>query len=375
MKNVICAAAMAVALPLTFSSAACANAASTPAATTSFDEAARALAESGTLNGAVLVALGDEVVFSEGYGTADPDTGAPFTASTPSRVASITKQFTAATILRLVEQDRLDLDATIGELLPWFPQGPAHAITVSQLLNHSSGLARPAQGDMVETAQTSAKDRIAAFAEMPLQFAPGTQHRYSNSGYAVLGAIIEKVTGLSYAEAVTALVLQPLDLEATMPLADYQARPGLAISAVRDGSALKSDDYRISDRGAPWSAGMMTSTVADLFRWTRALHGGEVFDDAATLQTMLETPGGWEENRAFDNWAYASGLFRARRDNGRAFVFHDGRLGSYLADLRYYPEADLTIAVLETANGDVTATADRLEELAFAKLKNGELVR
>lgn len=332
------------------------------------EAAAAHLAESASLNGALLVAKGDEVLIERGIGIADPRTGTAFTSQTPSRIASLTKQFTAATVLRLVEEDRLALDQTIGDLLAWYPAGPARAVTVRQLLNHSGGLPRPERGDMVEMASTTARDRIEGFAALPLDFESGTRHSYSNSGYTVLGAIIEEITGQSYEEAVTALLLEPNGLSGTTPLRDGETRQRLASGVRLEGGTYVADDYRQSDRGAPWAAGMMTSTVRDLMRWTRSLHGGEVFESPETLMLMTDTPGGWEDNRAFDQWAYASGLFQARRNDGRTFIFHDGRLGSYLADLRYYPAHDLTIVVLETAGGDVTAAADLLEDAAFAML-------
>lgn len=331
-----------------------------------YHQAAVDLARAGDLNGIVLVAQGDEIVFEDAFGVAQLDPTRVLTIENKSRVASVTKQFTAASVLLLAEQGKLSLDDTVGMHLPDYPRPNADRITLRQLLNHSSGLPRPERDTMRETAQTSARDRLANFSTLPLDFTPGTQHQYSNSGYIVLGAIIEEITGETYPDAVRQLILEPVGLEQTIAAYDGTTVDRLASDLQRSNGEFAEDDYRISDRGAPFSAGMIVSTVRDLAKWTRALHAGEVFADSGSYDTMLATPGRWEDNRAFDQWAYASGLFHARRDNGREFVFHDGRLGAYLADLRYYPALDVTIVVLETANGDVTKTADAMEDIAFA---------
>lgn len=337
-----------------------------------FEQAASARHEAGELNGIVLVARGDEVLFRDAFGMADPVSGRELTIGTQSRIASVTKQFTAAAILMLAEENRLSLDDTIGSHLPGYPEPAASRITIRQMLNHSSGLARPEQETARETPQTATQDRLNVFASLPLDFEPGSEHDYSNSGYIVLGAIIEKVTNESFPVALQRLLFDPIGLDHTSAAFDDANVPGLASDLRRSSGRLVEDDYRLSDRGAPFSAGMLVSTVDDLAKWTRALHGGEVFEEPSSYQLMLTTPGGWEENRAFDQWAYASGLFQARRDNGREFIFHDGRLGSYLSDLRYYPALDVTIVVLETAGGDVTSTADALENVAFARFEPTE---
>lgn len=336
------------------------------APTSSYAAVIDRLSDEEEFNGIALVAHGEDILFEEARGLANVDPPRKMTTEHASRIASVTKQFTAATILRLMEQGMLSLDDTVADHLPQFAGLPAEKVTIAQLLNHSGGLPRPERGDTKETFRTSADDRMQGFMRLPLDFAPGTQHSYSNSGYTILGAIIEKTTGKEYAAAVTEILLTPLGLSETAAVPDGAAHPMLASDLSRDTGQLTQDDYRVSDRGAPWSAGMLVSTPRDLLAWTRKLHSGAVFQNSATFELMLMTPGGWEENRAFDNWAYASGLFRVRRDNGRAFWFHDGRLGSYLADVRYYPEEDLTIVVLETANGDVTASANALEDYAFS---------
>lgn len=330
-----------------------------------FEEAASDRKNAGELNGIVLVTRGETVVFRDAFGLANATSGRELTADTKSRVASVTKQFTAAAILLLAEEGRLSLDDTIGSHLPNYPAPQADRITIRQMLNHSSGLPRPERKSAQETPQTSTQDRLEVFASLPLDFEPGSKHAYSNSGYIVLGAIIEKVTGESFPVALEALLFDPIGLRNTRAAFDDTIIPDLASDVRRSNGRLVEDDYRISDRGAPFSAGMLTSTVDDLAKWTRTLHKGEVFENPDSYRLMLATPGGWEENRAFDQWAYASGLFHARRDNGREFIFHDGRLGSYLADLRYYPALDVTVVVLETAGGDVTGTADALEDVAF----------
>lgn len=158
-----------------------------------------------------------ELVFAEGYGIANLETGEPATPETNFRLASVTKQFTAACVLQLVEAGELTLETTLGSLFPEFPDY-ADDITVERLLEHTSGLADyeslypDTQTDQLHDADVV---RLVAAVDSTL-FPPGSRHQYSNSGYAVLATIVEKLSGVSFAEYLQANVFAPLGMDATV---------------------------------------------------------------------------------------------------------------------------------------------------------------
>ena len=180
------------------------------------DSVASAYARRGELSGVVLVADHGAVVYEHAFGDANREWHVPNTVATRFRIASTTKQFTAALVLRLVEQGKLRLDAHIADYLPDYPRPQGQQVTLEQLLTHSSGLPDyphlPRFYEDQAARSHTTPELLALFDSLPLEFTPGSKWSYSNSGYVVLGAIIERVTGTTYAKALRELLLTPLGL-------------------------------------------------------------------------------------------------------------------------------------------------------------------
>ena len=231
--------------------------------------------QTGRFMGAVLVARGDKVIHSAGYGMADLEHDAPNTPHTRFRLGSLSKQFTAAAILQLQDQGQLDIADPISSYLPDYPGG--EQITVRHLLAHTSGIPNfTTFSDLVQIAQQPSTliATMARFADLPLEFAPGSQYSYSNSNYIVLSAIIEAVSGQSYADYMEEELFTPLGLEDT----GYD-RTAAIIEDRADGYLAGVDGFSHAayvDMSVPAGGGALYSTVLDLYDWGQMLLSGRV---------------------------------------------------------------------------------------------------
>jgi CubicO group peptidase (beta-lactamase class C family) len=223
--------------------------------------------------GAVLVARGDQVLFQKGYGNANVELGVKNTPASVFRIASLTKVFTEVLLGRLAEQGKLELDAPLSRYLPNFPKGDS--ITLDMLRLHRAGI--PSMNSIPfdeEASEPNTLDSLVrAIAKAPLDFPPGSRRRYSNGGYAVLAAVIEKVTGERYADALAGRVLQPLALNHTFEEADGMLVPGRAYgytasSQLRHGLEVAPFQQMATKSGG----GSLVSTVGDLHRFLRAMY-------------------------------------------------------------------------------------------------------
>jgi CubicO group peptidase (beta-lactamase class C family) len=229
-------------------------------------------------NGSVLVADHDRVIFKKGYGLANMEWNIPNAPDTRFRLGSITKQFTAALIMQLVDEGKLRLDAKMSEYLPDYPKKTADLVTIHQLLNHTSGIPSytglPDFFEKISRDPYTPADFLKIFSGLNLEFEPGSKFRYNNSGYFLLGVIVEKLTGRTYEDALRERILKPLNLTGT----GYDLHKTiLNRRAAAYDSTL--DGYRNApylDMSIPYSAGSLYSTVEDLFTWTEALHEGRV---------------------------------------------------------------------------------------------------
>ncbi|MCI1188541.1 serine hydrolase [Hymenobacter sp. DH14] len=324
--------------------AASATAAAKPAVSLAqqLDDYVQLYAQAGLFNGSVLVADQGRVVLQKGYGLADRAAGTLNAPDTKFRIGSLTKQFTAALVLKLVEQGKLKLDGRVGDYLPDYPSAAGRALTLHQLLSHTAGLpeylAQPAFAAVSTTPQTPTQ-LVAIFANLPLDFAPGTQHKYSNSNYILLGAIIEKVTGQPYARVFDAQIARPAKLRATAytPTEPADARRAAGYRATPAGIAPAAP----INMSVPFAAGAITSTVADLYRWNQALLGTKVL--SATSQRLLFTP-------VKDNYAYGWMVFKARIGTAPDTVLiqeHNGAVNGFASYLVRVPQRQQCIVLLD----------------------------
>jgi CubicO group peptidase (beta-lactamase class C family) len=264
-------------------------------------------AELGMLNGTALVAAGGAVLVEKGFGMADFELGVPNRPDTKQWIGSITKVFTATAVVKLADAGKLSLDDHVSDLLPWYRKDTGARVTVRQLLDHTSGI--PDYMHLPGVGREGFRREVGddpidvkAFAQKwcsgDLQWEPGSRWGYSNSGYVLLGAIVERVAGSPFDQVVKTLVLSPAGMEGTVDLA---ARPRSVVAGLAEGYE-KMGDALVTRR--PWNisttfaAGGMVSTVGDLYRFDRALYRDD-FVSAKAREAMF-TPGlghygcGWE---------------------------------------------------------------------------------
>lgn len=258
-------------------------------------------------NGSALVARDGRVMLAKGYGMASFEMGVPNRPDTKQWIGSVTKVFTATMVMRLVDQGKLSLDARVSDLLPWYRKDTGESITVRQLLSHTSGLPDymhlPGIGrDGFRQQVGDEPIEVRAFTEKwcsaDLAWEPGTKWGYSNSGYVVLGAIVEQVTGQSFEKALQVIVLEPAGMQDT---GDLAARPRAVVPGLTSGYE-RAGGVVVTRR--PWNlstafgAGAMYSTVEDLERFDRALYRDDFVSPAG--RAAMFTPGvggygcGWE---------------------------------------------------------------------------------
>ena len=290
-------------------------------------------------SGAVLVARKGEVLLHQGYGLADRDRGVPYTVDTVSTVGSITKQFTAAAVMALVEDGRLALDDPLTDFFDGVPEDK-RAITVHQLLTHSAGF-RGAIGDDLERIGRDAYLQQAMAS--PLQFTPGSRYDYSNVGYSILAAILEKVSGKAYEEVLRDEIVAPAGLRDTGYQRAGVERRRLAVG-VQDGERWGTIAERTwGDEGPGWHLvgnGGIVSTVADLYRWHLALQSGAVL--SAESRRKIFTPWIREGEDADSFYGYGWAIWLDESEQPR-LIAHNGGNGIFAADFLYYPKEDLVI--------------------------------
>lgn len=327
--------------------------------------AAKALADKSVSGFAVGVVENGRVRLARGYGFADLETRTPVTERTVFRIGSITKEFTAAAILLLAERGRLSIDDPLAKYVPNFPR--ASEVTLRQLLTHTSGIHNYTElADFfpaISPRDLSGDAMIAviAGARPVYDFEPGTKWNYSNSGFFLLGLIIEKVSGQSYSQFVQTNLTGPLGLTQTKPddLAEivpnraqgYERAPGSPTGFANTGHISMS---------VAAAAGAIRSTVGDLARWHAALLGGRVLKPASLA--LMTAPGRLKDGRlasaarpatpgeAGPPSDYGFGIATSRR-GGRRSVGHGGSINGFNAALQTYPDARTTVVLLTNTSG------------------------
>jgi D-alanyl-D-alanine carboxypeptidase len=314
---------------------------SRPALVSQIDSLATAALRNGPVAGlSVAVVKGQDTLVMKGYGLADVENDVPATASTVYRIGSITKQFTSAAVMQLVEQGKVNLD---DDLTKYFPNFPTHGqrILVRHLLNHTSGI--PSYTDIpgfgrVITLDLPHDSLLAMVGRDSLMFAPGSGFYYNNSGYYMLGVLIEKVTGQKYGDYLTQHLFEPLGLHstyycATAPLIKHRAQG----YATEKGKLVNASYI---DMGLPFAAGSLCSTVGDLVKWEHALFSGKVV--SATSLAQMTTPAKLTSNRPMP---YGFGLAPDTVGGHRA-VGHGGGINGFISHEEIYPSDSLTVVVL-----------------------------
>jgi CubicO group peptidase (beta-lactamase class C family) len=319
------------------------------------DEYMNARLDAKGYGGAVLIVKDGKPIAAKGYGFADAEAKTPIKPDTKFRIGSVTKQFTAALILMLQEDGKLNVQDPVCKYLD--PCPPAwQPVTLHHLLSMTSGITSitslPNWRTELRFKDLTPVESIAQVSALPLKAKPGEAYEYSNTNYIALGHIIEKVSGKTYEQVLNGRIIDPLGLKNTGLDGSKKQLENAALGyTFRNGGNTRADVASIL---TPFSAGSMYSTTEDLYAWQTALLNGRVFKNKATLDAML-TP-----NKS--NYGY--GFIVVTDPKGRKRVTHGGGIEGFLSDAVYFPEEKLFIAALTNndrgAVGEVMAALDAI---------------
>ena len=315
------------------------------------DKLMKAYAEYGKFNGSVLVAEKGKVIYKKGLGLADMEWNISNQPDTKHRLGSITKQFTSMLIMQLVEQGKLKLDVPISTYLPDYPKKNGDVITIHHLLTHSSGIPNmtsfPGFTKNISRNSYSPAQLVNLFADSTLQFKPGERFDYSNSGYILLGYIIEKVTGKSYEQVLQENIFTPLKMNNTGydhsgPLLKNRAR-----GYEKNGRRYVNANF--IDMSVPHAAGALYSTVEDLYLWDQALYGNQLLrkENMDLLFTKHIAAGGGHYGYGWDIGEIPLGNTSERKET----IGHGGGIDGFNTLLTRIPSDKSFIVLLNNTGG------------------------
>jgi len=310
------------------------------------DELLRAHVKMNDFSGTILLARQGKPLILKGYGFANIEWQIPNTANTKFRIGSVTKQFTSMMVMQLREQGKLKLEDSVCVFLSPCPD-TWKAVTIHHLLTHTSGIPSYtgiAAWRVTNMMPKTTEQMIAIFRDLPLEWVPGEKYAYNNSGYFLLGVIIEKITGKKYEQALQEMILKPLGLKDTgydwpgtiLPqrAAGYEGRG----EGIRNTAAL--------DMQQPYSAGSLYSTVLDLLKWEQALYTETLLPEAA--KTVMWTP--FKNNYAY-GWSVGE---PSPATFGHKRIAHSGGINGFSSMLIRVPGENVTAIVLSN-NSTVNA--------------------
>jgi CubicO group peptidase (beta-lactamase class C family) len=294
---------------------------------------------------AVIVIQDGKPVLRKGYGLAEVELGVPIRPDMVFRVGSVTKEFTSACILMLAEKGRLRLDDDIARYLPAYPAG-GRKITIEQLLTHTSGIHSytdmPAWRDRMREDWTLAQ-LVDFFDGEPFDFEPGVKWHYDNSGYVLLGLILEKVTGKTYADVVAEMIFRPLGMKDTRYGDDAPIVPGRVSGYQKTPDGIRNAPFLSMTQ--PYAAGAIVSTADDLARWQAALDAGKILTPASRrkMWTPVTLPDGTSTRYGYGwiIWSY----------EGHPVVEHGGGINGFQTANMRFPDDRLYVAVLSNCGG------------------------
>ncbi len=289
----------------------------------------------------ILIAKKGKVIYKKAFGSASIELNTPIQPDMVFNIGSITKQFTAVCILQLVEQGKISLQDSLQQYVKSFPS-KGHTITIENLLTHTSGIKDYLQIDYgqpyMERWDFSPEAVIDSFKMQPLEFEPGTKFQYSNSGYFLLGYIIETVTGKTWQEYLKQNIFVPLGFTHTYTDSPNEIIPGKVSGYKNNNGHFEKADYWSAT--LPYAAGAIISNVEDLFKWHKALYSykilkKETLEKAFTSFTL--------KNGTATGYGY--GWFLKNYGNTKS-IEHSGAITGFLSNEIYFPKEDVFIALL-----------------------------
>lgn len=294
----------------------------------------------------VAIVRNGKVAYAKGFGLADMQNDVKARPDTVYRIGSVTKQFTATMIMQLVQEGKLALDDPMRKHLPDLPEA-WDKVTVRHLLNHTSGIpSYTGLPDMMaKTVRQPVAPRgiVATVEKMPLEFEPGSQWRYNNSAYEILGLLIEKYDGRPFEKSLQERILKPLGMDQTYFTSQSTIVKRRAQGYSPRGRAVFNADFL--DMSWPYAAGSMESTVLDLAKWDAALYGDRILPQSVLRQMWTRTrlTTGKEQDYGF-GWD-------VKDVNGNRVIAHNGGIHGFISNIRRVPEKGLTVVVLTNSDG------------------------
>jgi CubicO group peptidase (beta-lactamase class C family) len=320
------------------------------------DELLTSYAEYGMFSGSALVVDGGETIYKNGFGLANIEWNISNTPQTKFRIGSLTKQFTAMLVMQQVEAGKLDLQQPISKYLPDYPKQNGDIISIHHLLTHTSGTpnftAFPEYNDYM-TREFSPEDLVQVFADSALEFTPGTQYNYSNSGYVLLGYILETVAETSYEDLLQNKIFAPLNMRNSGY--DHHATILTNRATGYFQSLTKSRNAAYIDMSVPYAAGAIYSTVEDLFVWDQALYSNELLSEKHREQLFTpHTPAG-----RFDyGYGWAMGDIPLGTSGDSVYVVHhSGGINGFTSLITRFPKEGNSVIL----TGNIAT--DALEEI------------
>lgn len=312
-------------------------------------------------NGSVLVAQRGRVLLEKGYGYKDASAKTAPDGASLYQYGSVTKQFTSALVMHLQEKGKLNIQDKLSKYFPGLPF--ADSVTLYHLLTHSSGIYNYTQDRTFmqnETTRPISQERmLALFRNHPLEFTPGSKFSYSNSGYVLLGYIIEKASGIPYEKLMRQVVFQPLG----MTTAGFDFAHNSSSDRTVGYNSIGDDNFdraAIVDSSVSYAAGALYGSVRDLYAWHQALEGGKLLSAASWKQVYTPLHShyafGWEVDSLY----------------GKPVVHHNGGIFGYTSTIKRFPQDDVVVIVLSN-NGSpkVEEIADDLAGAVFGQPVKG----
>lgn len=318
--------------------------------------ATAAVSEHRTPGVSIAIVKNGRTILAKGYGHADLENDVPATPETVYRIGSVTKQFTASAIMRLVEQGKLSLDDSLQRFFPNYP-AQGNRVAVRNLLNHTSGIrsytSMGPKWQRLMRLDLAPDSMLALFAPEPFDFKPGDEWRYDNSGFFLLGMIIEKVSAKTYGQYLQDEFFTPLHLTGTVyceqaPLIRHRAQ---GYAPRPNGEFTNAAPLSMTQ---PYAAGSLCSTVTDLAAWTIALSSGKVVSPRSYKE--MTTPDTLNNGKPL---TYGFGLGTGTL-GGHRQVSHNGGINGFISELHHYPDDSLITVVLTNVEGNVAPTLERL---------------
>jgi CubicO group peptidase (beta-lactamase class C family) len=310
---------------------------------------------------AVAIIREGQITYCQGHGLANMEWEQPVTPHTVFGLGSTTKPFTATAIMLLEQQGKLCLDDTIQTYLPEYPT-QEHRVTLRHLLTHTSGIpnfvTQPDFREQHAHTKNSVAEVIALFKDLPFDFAPGTRYSYSNSGYVLLGHILERLLDMSYSEVIQRLIFHPLGMTHSYYLTPEAIIPHRASGYIRTEQGYQ--HARFITPAVKHAAGGLASTLEDMILWDSALREERLLDH--TTQARMYSPVCLVDGRT-ENYGFGWEIGHYRQHH---YVCHAGGIPGYSAFFGRFPDDELTIILLSNRHAlDVSALARKIAQIVL----------